>query len=141
MRIIGNKLGEFQEVLNLSLLEAKHIHFNSKYGRSTTSRIVYNNNNSTMSAQGLAFYQYIIRDTWFNKPNVLFLMAWLCFLYFFINVASFDYDCLNMLYFLPVSLKHPKGSKQSFSTSPPPGAWFFFMKKKITPAPLVKIIS
>ena len=75
MRIIGNKLGEFQEVFNLSILEAKHIHFNSKYGRSTTSRIVYNNNNSTMSTQGLAFYQYIIRNIWFNKPNVLFFMA------------------------------------------------------------------
>jgi hypothetical protein len=54
IRIIGNKLGEFQEILKLSKFEAKHI--NNKYGRSTTSRLVYKNNNSTMSAQGLTFY-------------------------------------------------------------------------------------
>jgi hypothetical protein len=75
MKIIGNKLGEFQEVLNLSKLEAKHIHFNNKYGRSTTSRLVSKNNNSTMSAQGLAFYISFISKLFYNKTTVLFFMA------------------------------------------------------------------
>jgi len=72
MRIIGNKLGEFQEILRLSKLEAKHIHFNNKYVRSTTSRIL---DNSTTSAQDLTFYQYLIHNTWYIKPSVLFFMA------------------------------------------------------------------
>jgi hypothetical protein len=67
IRIIGNKLGEFQEILKLSKFEAKHI-INNKHERSTTSRLVYKNNNSTMSAQGLAFYISYL-------TTVLFFMA------------------------------------------------------------------
>lgn len=37
MKIIGDKLSEFQEILIVSKLEAKHIYL--KYVRSTTSRI------------------------------------------------------------------------------------------------------
>ena len=108
IKIIGDKLSEFQEILFISKLEAKHIYL--KYVRSTTSRILYN---SATWTQGLAFYQCFMRNLWFIKPSVLFFMTWLCFLYFNQAETNFYYDCLNM--FLPVSFKHPKVLKLSFS--------------------------
>ena len=68
IKIIGDKLSEFQEILFVSKLEAKHIYL--KYVRSTTSRILYN---SATRAQDLAFYQCFMRNLWFIKPSVLFL--------------------------------------------------------------------
>lgn len=120
IRIIGNKLGEFQEILKLSKLEAKHIHFNNKYGRSTTSRFVSKNNSSTMSAQGLAFYISFLYKLFFNKTIVLFFMAWLCFLYFFMEGDNQDLVYSNVTMSLPLFTKQFKGFRQSFSTGGPP---------------------
>jgi hypothetical protein len=103
MWIIGEKLGEFQETLKVSQLEAKLIYL--KYERSTTSRF-----DSATSAWGLVFYLFYIC---FYKTNVLFSMARLCFLYFFIYETIYDYDSLMLL---PIYFKHPKMLKKFFST-------------------------
>lgn len=118
MRIIGNKLSEFQEILKLSKLEAKHIYFNNKYGRTTTSRLVSKNNNSTKSTQGLYFYNSFLYKLFYNKTTVLFFMAWLCFLYFCIDGDNQDLVYrFNVTMSLPLFAKQPKGFRQSFYTS------------------------
>lgn len=87
MEINVNKPGEFQERLILSQPEAKHnliflvyiaiYNFFIKCGRSTTSRCVINNNNSTMSTRGLKIY---FANKSFNKTTIQLIIAWLCFL-------------------------------------------------------------
>jgi hypothetical protein len=125
MRIIGNKLGEFQERLTLSQLEANHsliflvclviirciwvnivmIYINSwvKYERTTTSRWVSKkDNNSITSARGLVLYiTFRLRKSFLNLAKIiirLWIMAWLCF-YFLLELAVtyWDYMCLYIL--------------------------------------------
>nr|UYR51165.1 hypothetical protein [Morchella crassipes] len=121
MWIVGYKPGEFQERLALSQLEAKHhLIFDPvvylviircirvylimrsscfKYVRSTTSRWVKKDNNSTTSTRGLALYFTISNFIILNKTTIRLLMAWLCFLFLSIGVIipDCDYICLFVL--------------------------------------------
>ena len=109
--IFGNKLSEFQEILKVSKFEAKHILF--KYVCSTTKKIIYINNYFLMSAQEFNFYLYFLFNFVFYKTKVLFFLAWLCFLYYFI-IEVYNHDTVIMYLFI---LKPPKGLIQPFSTS------------------------
>lgn len=82
MGINVNKPGEFQERLIFSQPEAKHnlillvyitiYNFFIKCGRSTTSRCVINNNNSTMSTRGLKIY---FANKSFNETIIQLIIA------------------------------------------------------------------
>ena len=58
MKIIINKLSEFQKILLISKFKAKHIYY--EYVCLTTSKINYKNNNFTLSTQDLIFYLHLL---------------------------------------------------------------------------------
>ena len=112
----------------MSKFEAKHIYY--EYVCLTTSERNYKNNNFTLSTQGLIFYLRLLAGQtlllthltkwwvkWFKLASseakiLIFMMAWLCFLYYFINGAYYDYDTCTM--FLFILFKPPKGLIQPF---------------------------
>lgn len=122
MWIVGDKLGKFRERLILSQLEAKHefnllvylrvIFFLLKKGksqwcirvyfiimssclkheRSTTSRWVYKDNNSTTNTRSLALYLILLSNLLFLNKTLQIFMAWLWFLLFF-YIGGVSPDC------------------------------------------------